>query len=206
MKDMRHLVLILIGFIAIGVAAFRVFTFSTATTEAEYVVFPYETVIENADIVVAGRVVDIGRVRWNQENGRFWDGDHATMFHLVTIQADEVFAGDIKPGNNFEIIIFGGDHTNENGMGIIDGVLEGEIANLDESLQLNERVLIFAEYDELQWSKSGGVSDSTYPVIAPIGGPSQGIMRLSDDGVFVSENMPAMTLENVQEAVKSMKQ
>lgn len=199
----RHPIFILLGSIVIGIALFRVFTAVGVTSEGEYVIFPSDSVVKNADVVVAGRVKSVGESRWNQENGRLWEGDLSMMFHLVEIEVTKQFAGDIKEGETFEMFV-GGNSPSDVEKVIVSIVGDGNAA-YHEHLYSGDEVIIFAEYDELHWSSSGKIADTTFPVIAPIGGPIQGVMRRSEEGVYSSQNMPDLTLEQAEEFVEEMR-
>jgi hypothetical protein len=72
------------------------------TFESTYEYVPFETMIKEANVIVAGKVVAISETRWNQDSGEYWeetfkDGDYETIvsalpYYEITMSVDQLLA------------------------------------------------------------------------------------------------------------------
>jgi len=102
------------------------FLFPCASSRAQSVRLPVETLAVQAEIVAVGRVSSL-------VSG--WNGDHSRILTNVTLDVDQYVKGG-TPGRPLTLVVPGGE---------IDGV--GEMYSHMATFQQGESVLVFAEKD-----------------------------------------------------------
>lgn len=119
-----------------------------AIFNSSYAYLPFETMIKEAEVIVAGKVIAIGETRWNQDSGQYWEETFpsngyetvvsALPYYEITMSVDHLLADSLGVKDSQLVIIVIGpspiDHQAEassihpkSGDDIVAFVGQGEI-------------------------------------------------------------------------------
>lgn len=147
-------------------------------TEASYVEYPVKTMMSEADVIFLGQVVNIGETRWNQENGRYWNG--GLPYHDITLSLAQPIVGDMNEEVKLTVI----------GNSPLDGSEDTLLAS-DHALAMGDEVIVFARNTEFAWRRPERI-----PAIMFMGSPQTSILTKEEDGLYHSINGDVYSLED----------
>lgn len=139
-----------------------------------YVGFPYEQQIGYADIIFAGKLINISATRWNQDSGEYWEKtslDEAIplQYHTLTFEVSKIIIDKIGSTNQntIEITVLG--------ISPLDG-------KADHELSLGDSVVVFAQKTNLAWRNN----NQTMSVLEIVTSPSLAffIQEKSGSGLY----------------------
>lgn len=109
--------------------------------QASYAALPYEELINTADVIFVGKLIEISPTKWNQDSGEYW-GEEAIQYYTLRFEVSEFVEDKIGANNQktIEITVLGPS--------LLDG-------NTDYNLQIGDEVLVFAGQTNLAWCDSG---------------------------------------------------
>ena len=140
---------------------------------ASYGVLPYEQLINRADVVFSGKLLNVSPSKWNQDSGKYWSDESALrtatplQFHTLQFAVSEFIIDKIgaKSQETIEVVIIG------------PSPLDG---NADYSLSTGDYVVVFAGKTEMIWQ--GG---QMRPIIEVLTAPEFAFfVQSSDSGGF----------------------
>ncbi len=136
---------------------------------ASYLSLPYEQQVKNADIIFAGRLIEISPSKWNQDNSEYWEKTSSEQpsslqYHTLKFDISEFIVDKIqqKDQSYLEVTILGASP--------LDG-------NADYSLAIGDNVIGFAKRADLAW-KDG---NKTVSIIEVVTAPSLAFFVQSGD-------------------------
>jgi hypothetical protein len=182
----------------------------------EYV--PFERMIKEADVIVAGKVVAISETRWNQDNGEYWeeifkDGDYETIisalpYYEITVSVDQLLADSLGIKEDQLIITTIGmspiDHQDQassihpkSGDEIVAFVRQGEIGWRSGPITYNK--------------EEGSLETGRKAALLLLGGPDNSHLLRDGNGLYyrpsakdspIEEQISPMSLEDLTQSVQ----
>jgi len=156
----------------------------------EYV--PYQRMLAEADVIVAAQVASIGKTKWNQDNGDYWeetlkkDGYEtivsALPYYEVTFVVEEILSDSrnllVEP--KLTLIVLGTSPS------------DNEVSSNQLALQPGDQVVVFSEQREIGWrtrpatydEKTTSIEVGRKQVMTFMGAPGTSHLVKEEDGLF----------------------
>lgn len=134
--------------------------------QASYISLSREEMIEQADIIFLGRVVNISPTRWNQDSGEPWYDNvigSGLQLHYIEFEVLQPIVDTLGLKQQVTITALGASP------------LEGQA---DHSLQVGNEALVFAVETDLVWR------DGTRPILELAGAPEDAHFIRGQDGLY----------------------
>lgn len=184
--------------------------------ETSYAAVPFEDMVQTADVIVAGSVVDISKTKWNQDSGEYWEqtlkddvGEtrlSAIPYYEVTIIPKQVFVDPAQVANGKVVVTIIGMSPSDTA------------AAADElGLKAGSKIVAFVRQGELAWwngsftynKTSGSFSYGMKPVLQMIGVPKDSFLEQGSDGLFRFSSRPdqseAFTMSDLTRLVQEVR-
>jgi hypothetical protein len=175
-----------------GTAALRFVMTRFITAEASYAGVSFERMLTRPDFIFAGKVLEIGDTRWNQNNGLPWMGDGALTYHTITCSVNHPIVGHVREGSARDKVVLAVIGNPEPGSDKRHVVLEN-----DYSLNVGAEIVVFARQTELVWRKPDRM-----PMTMLMGYPAHSILIKGEDGSYRSPRDGPYTLDALAKQVQ----
>jgi len=196
----RRFAFIIAGVLIAGVTIGSAIAFFEARSEDQpvhvsmdfcYAAISREEMIDQADLIFVGRVVNITPARWNQESGEYWDEDEtedpydtALLYHEIELAILRPVVDSIGVGEKAVITVLGnspvGPQPEMPGLRINGRpVIIEEADSPVHDLKVGDQVLVFAEQGEIAWREEG-----MRPVLTLMGYPQDSYVVQGEDGLY----------------------
>lgn len=175
----------------------------------EYV--PFETMVKDADAVVAGEVLTIGETRWNQDNGEYWeqifqyDGYEtivsALPYYEITMSIDRLIADSLGIKSNQLVIT-------------VIGTSPRDAEDLASSMHPKDgdEIVAFVRQGEIGWfrgeitydKENGSLETGRKATMLFMGGPDNSHLLRNQNGLYYrpsAEYSPFPPLEEFTRAI-----
>ncbi len=145
---------------------------------ATYAAMSLDERLAQADVIVAGKIVEISDTRWNQDSGAYWqevdeEGEQvrqALPLYTVTIAVRETLAGTLS--DSFLTVT-------------ILGVSPRSAGHDDHAPAIGDEVVLMASQTQLAWR------DGNRTVWYPLGYPAESYLVQANDGLYYLPDTPA---------------
>ena len=149
----------------------------TIVQHSSYIELTREEMIDQADIIFLGKVVNISPTRWNQDSGKPWydeGGDVGLQLHHIEFEVLRPIVGNFGLDKRVTITALGSSP--------LDSHQEGEQAIIqggpDHDLKLGDETVIFVRQTDLAWR------DGTRSILELMGNPADAHLIRGDDGLY----------------------
>jgi len=151
-----------------------------------------EEMIEQADLVFVGRVVNIAPTRWNQDSGEYWDEDEtqdpdsSLLYHEIELAIIRPIIDTIGVGEKVVITVLGnspvGPQPEVPGLKVNgQPVIVVEAGSPEHDLKVDDQAIFFAEQREIAWR--GGIGGMR-PVVSFMGCYRDSYLVQGKDGLY----------------------
>lgn len=167
---------------------------------------PFNEMVKSADAVFVGTVVSIGKTRWNQDSGVYWESDStmALPYYDIEINVQHAMIGTSKVGNRATLTVIG---ASPNGTDPSSGA--PVTGDNDHALLSGTTAIFFAKMRPFAWRQSDG-SIGTRPSLMLNNAQPYSTFVQQGDGRFVSkdpqEKEQRQTLEQWIERIRQARQ
>jgi hypothetical protein len=185
------------------------------TSDYEYV--PFETMIKEADVIMAGKVIAIGETRWNQDSGEYWeetfkDGVGETRvsalpYYEITVSVNQLLADSLGVKEDQLIITV-------IGMSPVDHQAQASTIHPKNG----DEIVAFMRQGEISWrsgpvtynKEEGSLETGRKAAMLLLGGPNNSHLLRDGNGLYyrpsakdspVDEQISPMSLEDLTEWV-----
>ena len=186
--------------------------------DSTYEYVPFETMIKEAGVIVAGKVIAVGETRWNQDSGEYWeetfkDGDYETIvsalpYYEITMSVDQLLADSLGVKDGQLIITVIGTSPVDN----------QELASPIHP-KSGEEIVAFVRQGEIGWRSGpitynkddGSLETGRKAAILFLGGPDNSHLLKNESGLYyrpsakdspVEEQISPMSLEDLTKIVQ----
>jgi hypothetical protein len=128
---------------------------------SSYALLTYEQMIDQADAIFLGKVKDISRTSWNQNNGEYWEGGF--QLHAIELEAILLIVDSIGLNEQVTITALGSSP--------LDG-------HADHDLKVGDQAVFFVRQTELAWR------DGVRPILELMTVPSYAYFQRGSDGLY----------------------
>lgn len=168
---------VVLGIVALILAQLVLFSCSRANTQEVnsvtpetivveqdtlYVYLDKDQIIDNADLIFLGKVLDISPTHWNQDNGEEWRG--GLLIHTADIEVLRPLVAGVNKSDVITVTVLG------------ESPLDGAA---DHDLALGDQAIFFVRHTDLAWRESG-----SRPIQQLVGTPLDSYYRQRTDGLF----------------------
>jgi hypothetical protein len=159
--------------------------------EASYLTISFEEMVRTADLIVSGQVAEIGKTKWNQDGGEYWEETYKDEGGETRIGAFPYFEVTLSP----EQVVFDPSHAADQPIVVtLIGMSPSDTQAAPDELGLRpgSEIVAFIRHGEVAWWRgqldydkvSGSFSIGRKPVLQFMGVPNESYMRLGEDGLF----------------------
>lgn len=149
--------------------------------EFTYTDVSFEERMQQAQVVLAGKVLSISPTKWNQDSGDYWEEEidgtlySALPYYEIEVSTEQLLSPSEGIGQSMIITVLG-TAPNKNEAVEADG-----LAVIGESplpLAIGDQVVVFARQTDLAWR------DGSRAVWYFMGDPAQSFMTMGEDGLY----------------------
>lgn len=177
-----------------------------------YAVMTREEMIDQADLIFVGKVVNITPTRWNQDSGEYWDEDETPesdsdlMYHEIELAILQPIVDRLGAGEKVVITVLGNSPVGPQPEVRIHGqpVIIEDADSPAHDLKVGDQALIFAEQREIAW-RGGGM----HPVLTLMGYPQDSYLIQGEDGLYHfwrSDLEPPLSLEELLAQIEARRE
>lgn len=148
------------------------------SVHTSYAEVPIDEQIEVADVIFAGTVTEISKTRWNQDSGEYWEdvvydeiGNTRYVglpIYTIELHVTRPIVGDISQNDNLVITVVGHSPLEDS----------FESVNSNYSLQVGDKVVMFARNSELAWR------NGTKPILQLMSAPEQSYFLQDEQNLY----------------------
>jgi hypothetical protein len=140
--------------------------------EAVYVFLTQDEMIDRADAIFAGTIVEISPTRWNQDSGEYYPPkqgiDYPMPLHEIEVQVTRPIIDTIGLGETVTVTVVSASP--------VDARSSDDV---EHDLKVGDEVVMFVGQTELAW-RGGGRK----PVILFMSAPDISYLKLGSDGLY----------------------
>ncbi len=183
-KWLTGLVIILLGLVLAACSANTNKPHEEAASvqlEFTYADVSFEERMQQAQVVLAGKVLSISPTKWNQDSGDYWEEEidgtlySALPYYEIEVSTEQLLSPSEGIGQSLIITVLG-TAPHETGVAAADGLAVISDSNLP--LAIGDEVVIFVRQTDLAWR------DGSRAVWYFMGDPVQSFMKMGKDGLY----------------------
>lgn len=164
---------------------------SGPVVEMTYANVPFEEMLTEANVIVAGKIADIGKTMWNQDSGAYWEevikdanGEttiHALPYYEVTILPERLLADSLGISDGQLVVTVLGTSPTDH-----------QPTAQDFNLQSGDEIIAFVRQGEIAWwngkviydTETSSFESGRKPVLLFMGNPANSYLLKGQDGLY----------------------
>lgn len=164
--------------------------------EGSYEELSRDDTIQQAGAIFVGEVLSVSPVRWNQDNGEYWQEEEYTTlpYHEIQVKVIQPLINTIGLESEATITVLGPSPAGGNQRDSV--TLEGEPHH---RLKVGDQSIFFIVQRAIAWRGGTPQNQATRPILRLVGMPTMSYLLKRADGLYESPagNEPPLSLDDL---------